>query len=75
MDFGIIDVSTCEPVSNVLVDIWHANTTGEPDLLGLVNCSQAHSSIYVKATMLDTLTPTRILFGRAPRRTESARDS
>ena len=29
MDFGIIDVATCEPVSNVLVDIWHANTTGE----------------------------------------------
>ncbi|KAL8286217.1 hypothetical protein RQP46_004705 [Phenoliferia psychrophenolica] len=41
MDFGIIDVSTCEPVSNVLVDIWHANTTGhyaghadpDPDLI------------------------------------------
>lgn len=28
MDFGIIDVETCEPLSNVLVDIWHANATG-----------------------------------------------
>lgn len=28
MDVGIIDVNTCEPMPNVLVDLWHANTTG-----------------------------------------------
>ncbi|ORY90130.1 Intradiol ring-cleavage dioxygenase [Leucosporidium creatinivorum] len=28
MDVGIIDVNTCEPVEGVLVDLWHANTTG-----------------------------------------------
>lgn len=28
MDFGIIDVETCEPLPNVLVDIWQANATG-----------------------------------------------
>lgn len=28
MDIGIIDVETCEPLPNVLVDIWHANATG-----------------------------------------------
>ncbi|BGP12245.1 hypothetical protein JCM10213_000062 [Rhodosporidiobolus nylandii] len=28
MDVGIIDVNTCEPLPNVLVDLWHANTTG-----------------------------------------------
>ncbi|KDE05022.1 hypothetical protein MVLG_04566 [Microbotryum lychnidis-dioicae p1A1 Lamole] len=41
IDIGILDVNTCEPVSNVLVDIWHANTTGhyaghpdpDPDLI------------------------------------------
>lgn len=26
MDVGIIDINTCEPVPNVLVDLWHANT-------------------------------------------------
>ncbi|KAI5477032.1 intradiol ring-cleavage dioxygenase, C-terminal domain containing protein [Pseudohyphozyma bogoriensis] len=41
MDVGVIDVNTCEPVPNVLVDLWHANTTGhyaghadpDPDLV------------------------------------------
>ncbi|GAA5858366.1 hypothetical protein JCM8547_004666 [Rhodosporidiobolus lusitaniae] len=28
MDVGIIDVNTCEPLQDVLVDLWHANTTG-----------------------------------------------
>jgi protocatechuate 3,4-dioxygenase beta subunit len=28
MDVGVIDVATCLPVPNVLVDLWHANTTG-----------------------------------------------
>jgi protocatechuate 3,4-dioxygenase beta subunit len=28
MDIGIIDVETCEPLPDVLVDIWHANATG-----------------------------------------------
>lgn len=28
MDIGVIDVKTCKPVEGVLVDIWHANTTG-----------------------------------------------
>jgi protocatechuate 3,4-dioxygenase beta subunit len=37
MDVGIIDIATCKPIPNVLVDLWHANTTGhyaghaEPD--------------------------------------------
>jgi protocatechuate 3,4-dioxygenase beta subunit len=28
MNIGVIDVNTCEPLPNVLVDIWHANATG-----------------------------------------------
>lgn len=28
MDVGVIDVATCLPVPNILVDLWHANTTG-----------------------------------------------
>lgn len=28
IDIGVIDVETCKPVPNVLVDIWHANSTG-----------------------------------------------
>jgi len=28
LDIGVIDVETCLPMPNVLVDIWHANATG-----------------------------------------------
>ncbi|THH18831.1 hypothetical protein EW146_g2238 [Bondarzewia mesenterica] len=28
LDIGVIDVETCQPVPNVLVDIWTANATG-----------------------------------------------
>ncbi|KAN0060688.1 hypothetical protein ACQY0O_007346 [Thecaphora frezii] len=28
MDVGVIDIETCEPVPNILVDLWHANATG-----------------------------------------------
>jgi protocatechuate 3,4-dioxygenase beta subunit len=28
LDIGVIDVDTCQPLPNVLVDIWHANATG-----------------------------------------------
>lgn len=28
MNVGVIDVDTCEPLPNVLVDLWHANATG-----------------------------------------------
>ncbi|KAE9408644.1 aromatic compound dioxygenase [Gymnopus androsaceus JB14] len=28
LDIGVIDVNTCKPIPNVLVDIWHANSTG-----------------------------------------------
>ncbi|PWY97858.1 aromatic compound dioxygenase [Testicularia cyperi] len=28
MDIGVIDIETCEPVPNILVDIWMANATG-----------------------------------------------
>ncbi|KAH8832030.1 aromatic compound dioxygenase [Flagelloscypha sp. PMI_526] len=28
LDYELIDVSTCEPVSDVWVDFWHANSTG-----------------------------------------------
>jgi len=28
LDIGVIDVETCQPLPNVLVDIWHANATG-----------------------------------------------
>lgn len=29
LDIGIIDTSTCEPLSNALVEIWHCNATGQ----------------------------------------------
>jgi protocatechuate 3,4-dioxygenase beta subunit len=28
LDIGVIDTSTCQPLPNVLVEIWHANATG-----------------------------------------------
>lgn len=28
MDVGVIDVHTCEPMEGVLIDVWHANSTG-----------------------------------------------
>ncbi|KAK0186434.1 dioxygenase [Armillaria mellea] len=28
MDIGVIDINTCEPMQNVLVDLWHCNATG-----------------------------------------------
>jgi hypothetical protein len=28
LDIGVMDVETCEPMSDVLVDIWHCNATG-----------------------------------------------
>ncbi|TVY19351.1 hypothetical protein LARI1_G003574, partial [Lachnellula arida] len=28
LDIGLIDVNTCEPLTDVLVDIWHCNATG-----------------------------------------------
>jgi hypothetical protein len=28
LDIGVMDVETCQPLPNVLVDIWHANATG-----------------------------------------------
>jgi protocatechuate 3,4-dioxygenase beta subunit len=28
LDIGVIDTTTCEPLPNVLVDLWHCNSTG-----------------------------------------------
>ncbi|OMP82091.1 hypothetical protein BK809_0006401 [Diplodia seriata] len=28
LDIGVMDVNSCEPLPNVLVDIWHCNATG-----------------------------------------------
>lgn len=28
LDIGVLDVETCEPLTDVLVDIWHCNSTG-----------------------------------------------
>jgi protocatechuate 3,4-dioxygenase beta subunit len=28
LDVGVIDVETCQPLPNVLVDLWQANATG-----------------------------------------------
>ncbi|KAK0199725.1 dioxygenase [Desarmillaria ectypa] len=28
MDIGVIDINTCEPMQNVLIDLWHCNATG-----------------------------------------------
>jgi len=28
LDIGIMDISTCEPVENIMVEIWHCNSTG-----------------------------------------------
>ncbi|PBK73275.1 protocatechuate 3,4-dioxygenase beta subunit [Armillaria solidipes] len=28
VDIGVIDINTCEPMQNVLVDVWHCNATG-----------------------------------------------
>lgn len=28
LDIGVLNVDTCEPMENVLVDLWHCNSTG-----------------------------------------------
>lgn len=28
LDIGVMDTTTCEPMENVLVDLWHCNSTG-----------------------------------------------
>ncbi|OLN97383.1 hypothetical protein CCHL11_01035 [Colletotrichum chlorophyti] len=28
LDIGVLNVNTCEPMENVLVDVWHCNATG-----------------------------------------------
>ncbi|KAI9732292.1 MAG: hypothetical protein M1834_001498 [Cirrosporium novae-zelandiae] len=28
LDIGVLDIDTCEPLPNVLVDLWHCNATG-----------------------------------------------
>lgn len=28
MDIGVINVNTCEPLPNVLLNFWHCNATG-----------------------------------------------
>jgi protocatechuate 3,4-dioxygenase beta subunit len=28
LDIQVIDVTTCKPVPNVMIDLWHANSTG-----------------------------------------------
>jgi len=28
LDLQVIDVSTCEPVPDIMIDLWYANTTG-----------------------------------------------
>jgi protocatechuate 3,4-dioxygenase beta subunit len=28
LDIGVLDMATCEPLENVLVDLWHCNATG-----------------------------------------------
>jgi len=28
LDIGVMDVTTCTPIENALVDVWHCNTTG-----------------------------------------------
>ena len=29
LDIGVIDTSTCQPLPNALVEIWHCNATGQ----------------------------------------------
>lgn len=28
LDIGVLDMATCDPLSNALVDLWHCNATG-----------------------------------------------
>lgn len=29
LDIGVLDITTCEPLENALVDLWHSNATGQ----------------------------------------------
>ncbi|KAG6908843.1 hypothetical protein DXG01_003009 [Tephrocybe rancida] len=52
LDIGVIDVETCQPIPNVLVDIWQANATGH----------YAGSKVSYQATLiLRLITPTNNL--------------
>ncbi|KAF8321928.1 Intradiol ring-cleavage dioxygenase, partial [Cantharellus anzutake] len=33
LDIGVIDITSCKPLPNAFVEIWHANATGAPKLL------------------------------------------
>jgi hypothetical protein len=45
LDIGVIDVETCKPLPNVLVDIWQANATGGTQVSALTDTQQPKHSL------------------------------
>ncbi|OWZ06437.1 Extracellular dioxygenase [Phytophthora megakarya] len=58
VDVQVIDVSTCKPVENMYVDLWHANSTGVYS--GIIASGNGDSSdtSNANATFLRGVTPT-----------------
>jgi hypothetical protein len=56
LDIGVIDVETCQPLPNVLVDIWQANSTGF-----YAGMSSSPVLFHYNSIMQDTLFPVRTL--------------
>jgi protocatechuate 3,4-dioxygenase beta subunit len=36
MQIGLIDVNTCEPIENVLLDIWHCDALGKARKVSMI---------------------------------------
>ncbi|TGO12519.1 hypothetical protein BTUL_0087g00320 [Botrytis tulipae] len=58
LDTQVIDMSTCDPVTNAIVEIWHCNSTGVYS--GIVASSNGNSAdaTNINATFLRGLQPT-----------------
>ena len=62
LDIGVIDVETCEPLPNVLVDIWQANATG---FYSGVSAEVVTRVLFVADTVTTT-DPPEIVDGQVP---------
>ncbi|BCS11168.1 hypothetical protein AKAW_06405 [Aspergillus luchuensis IFO 4308] len=50
MDIGLMDIHTCEPLTNALVDVWHCNATGSYSSFTGLNPDITFPEQYFEAT-------------------------
>lgn len=54
MDIGVIDMATCEPLPNVLVDLWHCNATGSYSSFEGIDPNTPFEEILTQLNITDT---------------------